>query len=475
MSAFFRSRIWMVPVILFIINLGLKIIYIASNPVALDEPFTIFYAQPAFLPMLKIHLADNTPPLFDVLLFGWIRFFGISAFSVRFLPMVFSSATVIYVYLLGERIAGKISGLASALIFSFSTFQIYFAHEARAYSLFSLLSAASLYYYFSLDEKSTRRPFILFIVSNVLLAFTHYFGFIVVGAELAFSFWFIPRHPFAFRKIWLSFITWLALISPLIVFVLRRYHTVRKTGFWVSTPPLDAWYENIRKFSNQPVIAIGFLLLIGIGLVQMFRKSMFRKNLSLQILPLWFFGIYTALFVFSFHLPVFLDRYLIFLSVPFYLLIGVSIPAVTSQYRFQVLLLIVIGIAMIATTNLRPGNGRDPIKLSAFVMNKKDSSAAVLISPPWLDKGLIYYCRPDIFRREASFDKELESDRWYRIFSSQDAVGRLTNDIHRVLYVLNGADEINHLGDFLEQKPFGFKRLETRLFGNADGVVVYER
>jgi len=425
--------------------------------------------------MLHIHLADNTPPLFDVLLFFWIKGFGTGAFSVRFLPMLFSSCTVIFVYLAGKRIAGMISGLTAALLFTFSTFHMYFAHEARAYSLFALLSSASLYYYFCLDERGSRRYFSGFIISNVLLAYTHYFGFLVIGAELVFSFLFLKSFPFVFRKIWLGFITWLALISPLLLFVLKRYHTVRKTGFWVTAPPWDAWYENIRKFCNEPVVAVCFLVFLVSGTVMLIRKRAYRGNPPLLILPLWFVGIYFALFGFSFWIPVFLDRYLIFLSIPLYLFIGMCIPLLSARRNYQLLLALCLSLGMAVTLNLKPGNDRDPVGMAAFVNAQKDSATAVYIAPPWLDKGLMYYCRPDLFNDEAHFDQRMEQEHWFRVYNLQEISGKLLPGTHRVVYAASGSAWLGEGAGALPDSIPGFHRILLRKFGLTDAVLVFER
>ncbi len=475
MFKFMQSRLWIIPLILFVLNLVLKLLFITSNPIALDEPFTIFYAQPAFGKMLQIHLADNTPPLFDVLLFVWIKYFGIGPLSVRFLPCLFSSLTVIYVYLLGKKLGGVLCGLVSSLIFSFSSFHIYFAHEARTYSLFALLSTASLFYYFCLEEKGTRFYFMLFVASNVLLTYTHYFGVFVIGGELVLSFLFLRQFPFTFRKIWLGFLIWLAFISPLFTFALTRYHTVRKTGFWVSSPPWDAWYENIRKFSNEPMVAVGFLLVVVLGLGQLVWRKTYKNNPSLLFFPLFFFGIYFSLFFFSFFIPVFLDRYLIFLSIPFYLLVATAVTQLTDGTKANILLPVAACLSMIVTVNLKPGNQRDPIGLTAFIRSQKDSATAVFIAPPWLDKGILYYFDLAVFRDEAHFDQNMQAGRWYRGYSVDDAIKTIPKGVHRLLYVTDDTKVLESNPPVPDVNLSNFRKKETRRFGLTDGVIVFER
>lgn len=93
-----------------------------SQPIANDEPFTIYHAQ-LQLPFMLSELSHyNNPPGFEILLHFWIRIFGIGAVSVRFLPMVFSSAAAVVLYFLGKRFFNFRIGLFAALLFTFSSF-----------------------------------------------------------------------------------------------------------------------------------------------------------------------------------------------------------------------------------------------------------------------------------------------------------------------------------------------------------------
>jgi uncharacterized membrane protein len=87
-----------VPILLVLLNAILKIIFIESRAIANDEPFSIFTAQ-MDVPALLAELAPgNNPPLYELILHGWIKIFGIGPFAVRFLPYFFSCFTVFFIY-----------------------------------------------------------------------------------------------------------------------------------------------------------------------------------------------------------------------------------------------------------------------------------------------------------------------------------------------------------------------------------------
>jgi mannosyltransferase len=470
-----QKRIWIVPFALFVLNIILKIMYLSANGIALDEPFSIFYAQLSLRQLVPYLFSGNNPPLFEILLHFWIRIFGIGVFSVRFLPLLFSSVTAIYVFLLGRKISGISTGITAALLFTFSSFHIYFSHEARTYSLFALLSACSMYYYFSLNEKSQGLTFFLFLLSNLLLVFSHYFGLLVVLVELFFAIVFRKTYPLSFRKVWVSCLLLSVLISPLLYFLSTRLGaTVHEGGTWVTAPPFDALYENIRKFSNAPVIAVLLLLISITGSTFIIWKKLYKTDRFLLVLPIWFFGIYSGVFLISFLLPCFLDRYLIFLSIPFYLLVAVSVKLIIGQ-RFGFFPEFCCCMAMLLSTNLNPGNERDPVGLGTFIVQHRFSGTIVFISPAWADKGILYYCNNKIFRDVLHFKERLAEENWFSVYTTDEAFSKIPDGTQRILFIEDGRPFLDTPGTKFLSPSFPFQLSESKQFGKADWVRVYDR
>ena len=65
---------------LFFILLGfvLKGLYLGSNSLGGDEPFSVYHSQLSLEHLLGIFQSENNPPLHFLLLHYWIKFFGIS-------------------------------------------------------------------------------------------------------------------------------------------------------------------------------------------------------------------------------------------------------------------------------------------------------------------------------------------------------------------------------------------------------------
>jgi 4-amino-4-deoxy-L-arabinose transferase-like glycosyltransferase len=81
---------------------------------------------------------DFHPPLYYLVLKTWGDVFGYSEMSVRIPSIIFMLVTVYTIYLLG--------GIGSAMIVGLNPLLIYYSHEARMYSLATMLLTMALYF-----------------------------------------------------------------------------------------------------------------------------------------------------------------------------------------------------------------------------------------------------------------------------------------------------------------------------------------
>ncbi len=178
---------WIVPVLLFLVAFVSRILFIDAPAMSGDEPFTIHFAQASWSDLMNMFQHENNPPLFTILMKGWVRLFGIGEVSVRFPSLLFSSATVSVLYLIGRKYIHPVAGVTAALVCTFSSYHIAFAHEARPYALFGLLTALAYYLFLRQVVENKQSSFWLGIV-NALLIYNHFLGFFVfIPKSSAFS------------------------------------------------------------------------------------------------------------------------------------------------------------------------------------------------------------------------------------------------------------------------------------------------
>jgi hypothetical protein len=124
----------------------LRILLLSAKGMWLDETFSVWMASHSVADMLEWTIKiDQHPPLYYLLLHYWMDNKGNTPYDVRLLSVLFGAGTIPIVYLIGKRISGVVMGLAAAALLALSPFHIYFAQEARMYTLLTFNAAAAIY------------------------------------------------------------------------------------------------------------------------------------------------------------------------------------------------------------------------------------------------------------------------------------------------------------------------------------------
>lgn len=134
--------------VIFITLVGgiMRALMLARNGMWLDETFSVWLASHTVPEMLDwIVRIDQHPPLYYLLLHYWMAHYGDTPYYVRMLSVLFGTGTIPVIYLIGRRMIGTVAGLAAAVFMAFSLFNIYYAQEARMYTLLTFNAAVAMY------------------------------------------------------------------------------------------------------------------------------------------------------------------------------------------------------------------------------------------------------------------------------------------------------------------------------------------
>ena len=440
---------YLLPISLVLINLVLKLIYIGKWDISLDEPFTIYYAQQDIPAIFNMLATENNPPLFFLLLHWWIKLFGISAVAVRMLPVIFSSLTVFFIYSIGRKFFSLRIAILASLLFTFSGYHLLFSHEARVYSLFALLTAASFYLFFTLfkDPLSPKRYFFLLIAVNVLLIYSHFFGFLVIGVQWACVF----SSPVALKMMWKRYLlvtfAVLVLYLPYFGLLLSRF-SASAGGTWIPEPTITGLYNNIWKFSNAPVVTVFFLSILFLAFLKYLYLLISRKASGIvppmtRFVITWFFLPYLGMFLLSYILPVFFDRYLVFISVGYYLLVAIAADYLGFNPASRWVIACILAGMMLFTFNPAAGNGRDIKGLVSTIRQYKTPGTVVYICPEWTDLQIAYYYDPVGFADYRNTRVLLERDSVFPVNSAEKINDSVLLKAKRVIYLDGWAELVD--------------------------------
>lgn len=415
LNALSQNR-FLIPIGLIILNLLVKAIYIDFGDISGDEPFTLFYAQVGMDQFSQMLEHENNPPLFFLLVHIWIKLFGVEAAAVRTLPLLFSIFTAPFIYLIGKKFFNLKTGIIAALLFTFSSYSIYFAHETRVYSLFGLLTAVSMYGFLSLMKNpKSKISFWTFIIANALLIYSHFFGFFVFAIQ-GICILLIKEFRFHWKKGFIGFLITGGLYLPYLPTFINRF-LASKDGTWVPEPTLKSLYYVLKDFSNVPVSTVLFLLIIGAGTFYSLFKNKATISPYAKSIFIWFLFPYLTMFLVSFKLPMFIDRYLTHVSIGFFLLIAVAIHQF-KQFKWPSFGLSLLTVLLIiVTTNLKSGHLPNRKSLVEEVLKNKDEKTAVIICPPWLDLEIIYHYKLDYFKDFENSRTLFKKDNFFAIYN----------------------------------------------------------
>jgi hypothetical protein len=177
-------------VALVLLYAGARLWRLSATCLWFDELFGVHAARHPWGDLWRFVAADLIhPPLFYALLKVWAAAGGESVWWLRLFPLLASVAALVPLLLLARelRLGAGATNLA-LLVAAANGYLIKYAQEVRMYGLLLLLTLTSLWLFARLLNAAgrTRRTHAALFLVNLLLVYTHYYGWLVVACEAAF-------------------------------------------------------------------------------------------------------------------------------------------------------------------------------------------------------------------------------------------------------------------------------------------------
>jgi mannosyltransferase len=318
-----------------------------------------------------------------------------------------------------------------------------------------------MYLFFAFINRGERKYTWLLILVNTLLIYTHFFGFFVLFIQLCSLFFIRDNRMKLFKGYLLVTLGTLVCFLPWFSIFLSRFWIASLHGTWLSPPGITGLYNMIWSFSNAPVIAVTFLVIMLLGFMNyLFRKKNrnFKRD-NVSMLVIWFFVPYLLMFLVSFKVPMFLDRYVVFISPGFYLLVAVSLASMIPSGKWFYAIGLVLVVMMGVTFHPNVDNNRRVREVVSKVKELKTGNSLVYICPEWLDLGFTYYYNNDYFRDYRGYRQKLESENIFPVSDVAKLDTVAINKADKVIYYEEWATLVDK--DSLIYKTFA-KRLRVR-------------
>ena len=164
--------------------------------------------------MDAVGFSESAPPLYYAVAWVWTQLTGTGEYGLRSISALAGVATVPVAYLAGAELRSRRAGLAAAALVAVNPMLLWYSQEARAYALFSLLTAVSFLYFVRALGQGRRRDFAGWGIASALALATHYFALFPIAAEAA---WLLRRRGLvSLRGLWIVVLAG-ALLAPLAI------------------------------------------------------------------------------------------------------------------------------------------------------------------------------------------------------------------------------------------------------------------
>lgn len=329
-----------------------------------DESFSLTLANRDIATLLSGTANDYHPPLPYLLLKGWMTLFGDSVDTARVLSALFGVGFVAVLYGLAREMFGSRTALLAALFAAVAPFQILYAQEVRHYSLQALLGTWLVWAFYRAWQRGGWLHWGHYGLAGVVSLYNLYFSIFSL-ATLNLFFISVMLYQWQKQKNWplKQGLGWLAangaiaaLYAPWTLALLQQAGKVGK-AYWIQTPnPLEIFrltnvlLLNATNLTTPELLTTVGLLLGAITTFFLFYacvrfrlksgpKGKRRRSFEIGLLLVYWFGTVTLVLVVSYlYAPLYLERSLLGIAAPCYILLGRVVQTARRPALWLVLL-----------------------------------------------------------------------------------------------------------------------------------------
>jgi mannosyltransferase len=351
-------------------------------------------------------------PLYFLLLRPWIALTGDSEFSVRFFSLAFGVLAIPLAYALGRRWLSPLGSMLGALLMAFSPYLIWYSQEAKMYTLITFLTLLSLYLYMEALARGRWPYWAAYVVATSFCLYTHILAALIIPLEISLFVVGWPRHR-ARLKPWLAATGCVTLpYIPLVLWEIPLLLSSYETGH-----PFYPLHEILRilffAFSHgvSSVTSPWLVILTSILFIFLFLAGIFLEDKKSKLaidsdvwrgervtLLLYLFLPIIGVYLISLGMPIFAERYLIYVAPAFYLILARGLAAVKLRSKA----VFALCLALVLTLDVHSSWAQSHIKIKSdfrsaacyFALYREPDDMVIFLMP-YVRHTFEYYYRGD--------------------------------------------------------------------------------
>mgnify|MGYP001083484688 CR=1 FL=1 len=419
---------------LLLLSFGLHLWRIDARSIWWDESLSLYRAHGSVPYILSnridfpgISTIDQHPPLYFLLLHGFVQLCGESDLVLRFPSAAFGTLIVPLLYVMGRRLRGRRTGLLAALFGALSPFYLWYAQEARMYTMLTALGLCALYALWRAVTEQRRSWGKLFLLSAALAAATQYLYSLLLTCLgiLAISLWPRNRRAKGEGMGWRRGSLFLGGAATLMMILVGLGHEVRglipSLGHYREYVPLGLILRDVLNsyslglsvnFREVWPLDLVFLAASVVGIASIWAHpprvtlcaqggSLLQARIAGLLATAGYILIPVAMiWGFSLFVPVYTNsRYAMMSSPAFYLALGLGLDALMRCRRWAAWALLAVLVASMGWSvfryqyDARYQTKEDYRSVAEFITaNERVGDLIIVNGPESLPAFLHYYC-----------------------------------------------------------------------------------
>ncbi|MFH1602237.1 MAG: glycosyltransferase family 39 protein [Candidatus Shapirobacteria bacterium] len=322
--------------ILFVLSLSavLIIVGILGHSYELDEAFSIFVSRDWRRMFGILWHQEANMWFYYILLHFWQRL-GTSEIIIRSLSAIFALMAAGVSYKIAEYLFDKKTAILASLLLIFNMYFIFYAQQARSYSLALFLTCLSSCSYLCYLKEGKHK--LLYIFSTALAFYAHFYTLLVLAAQV-----FVSLLQRKFKKLipvyfWIGFLLLPALIAPSFL-----SHQVD----WEKRPLFASLLGTVFALSGD------FILLCLVFALLFFKNYRFLfkhyRKFEVDFLGSWLIFPIILSFAFSWLFkPVYQSVYFLICLPPFAILSAIYLRNIPSHLIRKLVIILIMGLSWI--------------------------------------------------------------------------------------------------------------------------------
>ncbi|MDY7561653.1 glycosyltransferase family 39 protein [Pseudomonas sp. 10B1] len=313
---------------------------LTSPTVWYDEAFSALIS--AYSPTLIWHYSgqDVHPPLYYLLLHGWIVAFGNGVFAIRAMSVLAGVVSVALAHWLVRLIATQRAAIWAGLLLALLPIAVRYSQEVRMYALMGVwLMGATIALVYWVQNPLRQRYSVIYVVLMTAAFYTHYFAALCVLSHWLYVSVGSKQGRLVLRLNW-----WVANAAIVVCFlpwITRLIGQLSHTAGvdWIPPPTLNTLPSVIWQFLTlNDGLGLPWPLFLGLPLMVVVATLgiVIKENGPLKfhsLIALYTVAPLCAVLLISFKLPLFATRYFVFSALGLPIILAIALDHLAQRYR----------------------------------------------------------------------------------------------------------------------------------------------